>query len=39
MSATALPSVHVSDRASERIREVLAAEASARFVRIDVGIG
>ena len=39
MTSSTLPSVHVSDRASDRIREALAAEATARFVRIDVGVG
>jgi hypothetical protein len=33
------PSIEVSDRARERLREALAGEASARFIRIDVGVG
>ena len=33
------PTIEISDRALERLREALADEARARFVRIDVGIG
>lgn len=33
------PAIEVSDRARERLREALAREASARFIRIDVGRG
>lgn len=33
------PRIEITDRAKERLREALATEASARFVRIDVGHG
>jgi hypothetical protein len=33
------PSIEVTDRAKARLREALASEARARFVRIDVGRG
>ena len=33
------PTIEVSDRARERLREALADEARAQFVRIDVGVG
>lgn len=33
------PTIEVTDRAKERLREVLAGEANARFIRIDVGRG
>jgi hypothetical protein len=39
MTAAPPPSIEVSDRARERLREALAREARARFIRIDVGIG
>jgi hypothetical protein len=39
MTAALQPSIEVSDRARERLREVLAREARARFIRIDVGVG
>jgi Fe-S cluster assembly iron-binding protein IscA len=35
----ATPSIEVTDRAKERLRAVLAREAGARYVRIDVGRG
>jgi Fe-S cluster assembly iron-binding protein IscA len=34
-----LPSIEVSDKAKDRLRAILAREAKARFVRIDVGRG
>jgi hypothetical protein len=41
MDATQLPqpSIEVSDRARIHLLEVLAREANARFIRIDVGRG
>jgi Fe-S cluster assembly iron-binding protein IscA len=33
------PIIEVTDRAKERLREALAREANARFIRIDVGRG
>jgi Fe-S cluster assembly iron-binding protein IscA len=33
------PSIEVTDRAKERLREALSREATARFIRIDVGRG
>jgi hypothetical protein len=33
------PSIEVTERARERLREALASESRARFVRIDVGRG
>ncbi len=33
------PSIEVTDRAKTRLREALALEANARFIRIDVGRG
>lgn len=33
------PTIEVTDRAKERLREALAQEANARFIRIDVGRG
>jgi Fe-S cluster assembly iron-binding protein IscA len=35
----ATPSIEVTDSAKERLRAVLAREAGARFIRIDVGRG
>ena len=34
-----LPSIEVTEKAKERLRAVLAREAKARFIRIDVGRG
>ncbi len=33
------PSIEVSEKARERLREALASEARAHFIRIDVGRG
>jgi len=35
----AVPSIEVTGKARERLREALAREARARFIRIDVGRG
>jgi Fe-S cluster assembly iron-binding protein IscA len=35
----AVPSIEVSDKAKERLRAILAREAKARYIRIDVGRG